>query len=198
MLRSAETTAICLEQITGDSLPAKEVSQAKEMGYQSKNRPLSLLLSGILHYSEGQLRYSHADYKASERKFAQARNELAQVNSVLFARAEMAQACALHYLSKYPAALSLFRSVKGHAVKLESRALEGDSLWMQGLTHFAMGSLAEARYDYETALKHFESGKDPAKIAGIENLLAELFGRARSGRRCMGLSLQSIGNISKN
>lgn len=135
---------------------------------------LEALAHGHLEYQAGRHLYKAADYKGAISRLQAARSSLTQGGSPFALRAEYAVGSCEHYLSLRASALRRFTAVGAQAADSSYRSLRGESLWMEGLVHFAGRDVPPALAAYGRALATFEAIGETENIAGIHALLAEI------------------------
>jgi CHAT domain-containing protein/tetratricopeptide (TPR) repeat protein len=131
--------------------------------------------AGYAAYRRAATSYSRGDYNDAATAYARAGVDLAAAGSPFALRAGYGLACAEHYRSHRRRALGLLATVHRHAADLGYPALAAECLWMSGLASFEDGDLSGALASFEAALGAFRGIADWDGVAGIQNLIAEVF-----------------------
>jgi len=132
------------------------------------------LVRGQLIYAEGSSLYGAADYRGAIIRFQAAQRVLAAAGSPFAWRAAFAAGTCEHFLSLRASARRHFAAVEAEAAAKSYRSLLGESLWMEGLGHFADRDVPRALAAYGKALEVFKAIRENENIAGVEALLAEI------------------------
>jgi CHAT domain-containing protein len=122
----------------------------------------------------GRQLYDQASYGESRKVLGNALAALESAQNPLSIKARANLAYATHYCGLFNEALQLLESIEQAARQPSYRSLQGEALWMKGLTFLALRRPFEAQDAYSQALRLFEELGDRENVAGLENLIAEL------------------------
>jgi CHAT domain-containing protein len=170
-LEFARAIGSAIADLTGDRLLSESVAGI----LAAKPRTMRLLAQGFESYAAGRALSAKGDYTNGAKRLTAAHDELLQAGSAFSLRAQYALGVCDYYRSRRDRALKAFAIVESEAEKNAYWSLQGEALWMKGLSHFSVREVEPAREAYEKALIAFQKTRETENIAGGHILLSELY-----------------------